>query len=151
MPKLQEPHPLSSMAFRARSLPGLRSNTQPQQESNNPANRNSPLPARSTPSIPNRQTSSTRNPNLQTLQPPSTSTEWYQQLLDEIRAGRLEQRKTREEVQKLGQILGKVREDYKKLNDRLKEQTDAAFNIESSLFKVHNFYSITSIVLYFNQ
>ena len=57
-------------------------------------------------------------------------------ILDEIRQGRQEQRKIGEDVRKFGQMLGKLQEDYKRLNDQLKEQAESAFAIEKSTYKV---------------
>lgn len=57
-----------------------------------------------------------------------------QKLLDEVRRGREEQRGIRD-VRKVAQLVAKL-EEYKKLNDQLKQQEDASFTVESSIYKV---------------
>ena len=59
-----------------------------------------------------------------------------QELLDEVRRGRDDQRKLREEVKRNGQILTKLQEEYRKLNEQLRQQMDTTFTVESSAYKV---------------
>ena len=60
-----------------------------------------------------------------------------QQILDELRQGREEQRKFRYDIKKMGHLIARLEEEYRKLNDQLKQQTDAAFTVETSGFKVN--------------
>ena len=65
-----------------------------------------------------------------------------QQILDELRQGREEQRKFREDIKKMGHLITRLEEEYRKLNDQLKQQTDAAFTVETSGLKVSIKYSV---------
>ena len=60
-----------------------------------------------------------------------------QQILDELRQGREEQRKFRDDIKKMGHLITRLEEEYRKLNDQLKQQTDAAFSVETSGLKVN--------------
>ena len=60
-----------------------------------------------------------------------------QQLLDEVRRGREEQ-KVMDDLKRMAQHIGKLEKEYKKLNAQLKEQADATFTVESSAYKVLN-------------
>ena len=59
-----------------------------------------------------------------------------QEILDEVRRGRDDQKKLREEIKRNGQILTKLQEEYRKLNQQLRQQMDTAFTVESSAYKV---------------
>ena len=59
-----------------------------------------------------------------------------EEILDEVRRGRDEQKKLREEIKKNGQILTKLQEEYRKLNEQLRQQMDTTFMVESSPYKV---------------
>ena len=57
-------------------------------------------------------------------------------MLDEVSRGREEQRGITEDVRKVAQLVARLEEEYKKLNDQLKQQEDASFLVESSIYKV---------------
>ena len=59
-----------------------------------------------------------------------------QKILDEVRRVRDEQKCMREEVRRTSQLVSKLEEEYKKLTDQLKQQEEASFSIESSVYKV---------------
>ena len=54
-------------------------------------------------------------------------------ILDEVRRGRDEQKKLREEIKKK---TAKLQEEYRKLNEQLRQQMDTTFTVESSPYKV---------------
>ena len=56
-------------------------------------------------------------------------------IMNEVRAGRQEQRKTSDDIKKIGISIRKLCEDYERLKKELKEQADVAFTIESSAYK----------------
>ena len=66
----------------------------------------------------------------------SGSSAYQQQILDELRQGREEQRKFRENIKKMGHLITRLEEEYRKLNNQLKQQTDAAFTVQTSSLKV---------------
>ena len=66
-----------------------------------------------------------------------------QQVLDEVRRGRDDQKKIRDDLKRMAQQVEKLEEEYKKLNEQLKEQTDAAFVVESSVHKVRQHSTVT--------
>ena len=66
----------------------------------------------------------------------SDSPTCLQQIMEELQQGREEQRKFRDDIKKMGHIITRLEEEYRKLNDQLKEQIDAAFTVETSGLKV---------------
>lgn len=58
------------------------------------------------------------------------------ELLQEVRRGREETKRISDDVKRMGQIMGKLEENYRKLRDDLKEQTEATFSVETSVYKV---------------
>jgi hypothetical protein len=63
------------------------------------------------------------------------STVTLEQILDELRRETVEQRKYKDEIKKVGQMVAKL-EEYRKLNHQLKQQADAVFTVETSGYKV---------------
>ncbi len=58
------------------------------------------------------------------------------QLMDEIRRVREEQQKGRDGFKKVFGQLAKLDEEFWKLNDHVKKQSDTSFTVESSPYKV---------------
>ncbi len=69
-------------------------------------------------------------------QPPEESMPILVQLLDEIRRVREEQQKGRDGFKKVFGQLAKLDEEFRKLNDHVKKQSDTSFTVESSPYKV---------------
>ena len=61
------------------------------------------------------------------------------EVLDEVRRGRDDQMKVRDDLKRMNQLIAKLEEEYRKLNEQLKQQTDAAFSVETSVYKVIKF------------
>lgn len=57
-------------------------------------------------------------------------------ILNELRRGLDEQRKVKEDVRRIGLVVGKVEESIRELSALLKQHTEQSFTIESSTFKV---------------
>lgn len=69
-----------------------------------------------------------------------------QQKILEARRGREERRGIREEIRKVIQQVSKLEEEQKKLMEMVKQQSDASFTIETSLYKVRKYEVILSRV-----
>lgn len=62
--------------------------------------------------------------------------EMYRELIQEVRQGRMENKRIGEDVKKMSQIVARLEENYNKIRDNMKEQTEATFSIETSIYKV---------------
>ena len=70
--------------------------------------------------------------------------ELYQNILDEIRCGTEEQKRMKEEIRRLINVVSKLEEGLKSLNEELK-QMETSFTIDNSQYKVSS-YNIISIM-----
>lgn len=70
--------------------------------------------------------------------------EMQQKIFDEVRRGREERRSIREEIRKVAQQVSKLEEQQKKLMEMAKQQNDASFTIETSVYKVRGYEVIHS-------
>ena len=61
--------------------------------------------------------------------------ELWHHLLDDIKRGVDEQRKLKD-VRRIGQVVGKLEESMKRLNDQMKEFIEQTFSVVSSPYKV---------------
>ena len=64
--------------------------------------------------------------------------ELYQKTLDEIRCGTEEQKRMKEEIRRLSNVVSKLEEGLKSLNDELKQMMETSFTIDNSQYKVAN-------------
>ena len=58
------------------------------------------------------------------------------EILDEVRRGREDQTKIRDDLKRINQLIAKLEEEYRKLNEQFKQQTDASFSVDTSVYKV---------------
>ena len=58
------------------------------------------------------------------------------EVLDEVRRGREDQTKIRDDLKRINQLIAKLEEEYRKLNEQFKQQTDASFSVDTSVYKV---------------
>lgn len=71
-----------------------------------------------------------------TSSPGDSILEICRELLQDVRRGREENRKMSEDIKKMGQMIVRLEDNYKKMRDDNKDQSEAAFSVETSVYKV---------------